>query len=111
MGPVTMTKIIRDLCAIPNMQHLFPENSLEPIKCGNISILPDVYLLPYPWWEFKKIYEPGKWQEFIAQFKNKSYSIHAYENKSKHLKIKQGSDSVYEGAARNFCPITHPLLV
>ncbi|ROT65589.1 putative lactosylceramide 4-alpha-galactosyltransferase isoform X3 [Penaeus vannamei] len=110
MGPITMTKCIKNLCKIPDMRQIFPSNSSEPVKCGNITIIPNEYLLPYPWWEYKKVYEPGKWQEFMAQFKNKSYSIHAYENKSKRLKIVQGSDSVYEGAARNFCPFTHPLL-
>ncbi|XP_037786374.1 lactosylceramide 4-alpha-galactosyltransferase-like [Penaeus monodon] len=110
MGPFTWTRYIKKLCKIPDMQHLFPDNSSEPIKCGNISILPEEYLLPYPWWEFKQLYVPGKWQEFMATFKNKSYSIHLYENKSKGLKIIQGSDSIYEGAARNFCPVTHPLL-
>ncbi|XP_037786364.1 lactosylceramide 4-alpha-galactosyltransferase-like [Penaeus monodon] len=125
MGPFTWTRYIKKLCKIPDMQHLFPDNSSEPIKCGNISILPEEYLLPYPWSGSKVplITHPRLAKGMIipdlslvpesnmaSTFKNKSYSIHLYENKSKGLKIIQGSDSIYEGAARNFCPVTHPLL-
>ncbi|XP_042859246.1 lactosylceramide 4-alpha-galactosyltransferase-like [Penaeus japonicus] len=106
MGPNTFNRCTREYCKLPNLQSLFPKEREDPIKCGNITVLPEYYLLPYPWNQYRKIFREGGWKNFIATHK-KTYAIHAYGKVNGGMLIKVGSNSIYEGASRTFCPISY----
>nr|XP_027227983.1 lactosylceramide 4-alpha-galactosyltransferase-like [Penaeus vannamei] len=106
MGPSTFNSCVQRSCNLKRLRDLFPTNSSDPVTCGNLTVLPEYYLLPYPWNQFRKIFEPGKWNDFVETH-TKTYSIHAYGKVNKGMLVRIGSNSIYEGAARTFCPLSY----
>ncbi|XP_037786377.1 lactosylceramide 4-alpha-galactosyltransferase-like [Penaeus monodon] len=106
MGPNTFSSCVQRSCNLRNLRYLFPENSSVPVTCGNVTILPEFYLLPYAWYEHRNILEPGKWDEFVKTHA-KTFTIHVFGQVNKGMQVKIGSNSIYEGAARTFCPLLY----
>ncbi|XP_037786279.1 lactosylceramide 4-alpha-galactosyltransferase-like [Penaeus monodon] len=106
MGPNTFSSCVQRSCNIRNLRYLFPENSSVAVTCGNVTILPEFYLLPYPWNQYRTLFEPGKWDEFLKTHA-KTFAIHTFGKVNKGMLVKIGSNSIYEGAARTFCPLSY----
>ncbi|XP_047493089.1 lactosylceramide 4-alpha-galactosyltransferase-like [Penaeus chinensis] len=106
MGPSTFGSCVQRSCNLKDIRYLFPKNSSDPVTCGNVTILPEFYLLPYPWNQYRKIFEPEKWDEFVETHSH-TFSIHSYGKVNGGMVVKIGSNSIYDGAARTFCPLSY----
>ncbi|XP_035221733.1 lactosylceramide 4-alpha-galactosyltransferase-like [Stegodyphus dumicola] len=98
-GPGVLTHNIKAFCDINNI------GKVSGANC-NVDILPPEAAFPIPC---------GKWEEYfipsfvknVADKFNSSYLIHVWNKFSKNLQLRIGTNSLYELAVKQHCPIVY----
>ncbi|XP_042857551.1 lactosylceramide 4-alpha-galactosyltransferase-like isoform X2 [Penaeus japonicus] len=104
LGPAAVTAVAKRMCNTTDFRKL-PGDKNEPLVCGDLSLLPQKYLLPLPWTEYSRLFAKGTGEKFFSQF-NSTYVIHLFSAMSRKRKLHIGDNSIYEIAAKHFCPVT-----
>ncbi|XP_066445413.1 alpha-1,4-N-acetylglucosaminyltransferase-like [Eleutherodactylus coqui] len=97
-GPGVFTRVVNKYCGIPQF------NSMDDLKCANVSYLHPERFFPiwYPSW--KKYYEVWK---VLPTFKN-SYALHLWNFMNGERKsMVVGSNTLIEHLYRQYCPSTY----
>ncbi|KAG0724226.1 Lactosylceramide 4-alpha-galactosyltransferase [Chionoecetes opilio] len=78
-----------------------------PVTCsGNITLFPTSTFFPVRYNLFQYYFKPGGGKHFNVTF-GRSVALHFWNKMSKNKTVKVNSNSVYEVAAKRFCPITY----
>lgn len=88
----------------------------KTIKCGNFTVFPREKCYPYPYWDFRIIYE-NDYKEYVLEKLNTSgsYFIHIWNSMQKfnntHFELTFDSQSAYMHLAKIYCPKTYETLI
>lgn len=98
-GPGIFTKNIREICDM---------NDIGKISGANcyIDILPPEAAFPIPYDKWKDYFVPSSVKNISEYFKS-SYLIHVWNKYSKEYKLELGSNSLYELAIKQHCPLVY----
>lgn len=104
LGPEAVSTVAKKLCNITDWSNL-PGSKDDPVECGDLTLLPPKYLLPLDWTQNKRLFAKGSGEYFFSKF-NSTYVIHLFSALTRNKKLHIGENSIYEVAAKTFCPVT-----
>ncbi|XP_069978089.1 lactosylceramide 4-alpha-galactosyltransferase isoform X3 [Penaeus vannamei] len=104
LGPEAVSTVAKKLCNITDWSNL-PGSKGDPVECGDLTLLPPKYLLPLDWTQNKRLFAKGSGEYFFSKF-NSTYVIHLFSALTRNKKLHIGENSIYEVAAKTFCPVT-----
>lgn len=98
-GPGIFTENIHKYCDINSI------GKVSGAGCG-INILPPDAAFPIPYDKWEDYFSENSVKNVASQF-NSSYLIHVWNKFSKEFKIQIGSNSLYELAIKQNCPLSY----
>ncbi|XP_071532419.1 lactosylceramide 4-alpha-galactosyltransferase-like [Panulirus ornatus] len=102
IGPKAITRVMEKVCQVLQLRHLVEHT---PLSCHNITLFPVNYFYPIHYHRSDVYLEEGNGRNFAEEFQS-SYLLHFWNKLTKKQHVSVGSDSIYEVAARSFCPLT-----
>lgn len=101
-GPGAATKVLKELCNVTDLDDVL--NGTR--KCEGVSLLPENMLQPIPHQMWQFYFTKGYGYKFEEKLKS-VYVLHTWNKLSEYEPIIIGRDSIYDVAARTYCPITY----
>lgn len=103
IGPRAITRTMEDICG-KQVEILIRR---APVTCrGNVTLYPQSTFYPLRYNEFAYYFDRGNGKRFNETF-SRAYALHFWNKMSKNKPVKVNDNSVYEVAAKRFCPITY----
>ncbi|KAK8396343.1 hypothetical protein O3P69_005407 [Scylla paramamosain] len=103
IGPIAITRVMEKICG-EEMEMLIHR---APVTCpGNVTLFPQSTFYPIHYNQFKYYFLPGNGNKFNEVF-SRSFALHFWNKMSQNHWVKVNSNSVYEVAAKRFCPTTY----
>ncbi|XP_063610189.1 uncharacterized protein LOC134784090 [Penaeus indicus] len=104
LGPEAVSTVAKKLCNVKNFKNLTGSKD-DPVECEDLTLLPTKYLLPLDWTQNQRLFAKGSGEYFFSKF-NSTFVIHLFSAVTSKRKAHVGENSIYEIAAKTFCPIT-----
>ncbi|KAK8395430.1 hypothetical protein O3P69_006227 [Scylla paramamosain] len=103
IGPKAITRVVKAMCGVEDLQTLLPKT---PVICGGVTLHPRQTFYPVDYTQSKKFFTKNRGIRFEKTFRH-SHAIHFWNKMSKELMVTKGDNSLYEVAAKKYCPITY----
>lgn len=104
LGPEAVSTVAKKMCNVKDLKNLNGSRD-DAVECGDLTLLPPKYLLPLDWTQNKRLFAKGSGEYFFSKF-NSTFVIHMFSAVSRNKKAHIGENSIYEIAAKTFCPVT-----
>ncbi|XP_050738469.1 lactosylceramide 4-alpha-galactosyltransferase-like [Eriocheir sinensis] len=102
-GPHVFTSLVKQHCQGHGLA------AGRAASCGDLTVLPIKAFYPVPAPVWKTIFMPQTFIRPVAQRYRGSYLIHTWNQLSRGQLVARDSGSIYDQAARQFCPLTRQL--
>ncbi|XP_063842743.1 lactosylceramide 4-alpha-galactosyltransferase-like isoform X2 [Scylla paramamosain] len=103
IGPIAITRVMEKICGEKTKMLIHR----APVTCpGNVTLFPQRTFYPMLYSQFEYYFLPGNGNKFNETF-SRSFALHFWNKMSKNHWVKVNSNSVYEVAAKRFCPTTY----